>query len=146
MSAYQPSNVHSTAIIATPKPLISAPGEATAAGSGAVSAPVTCGCTARPSAPKAAIEPILSQVKAFCTPAPSRRPKWLIAVSSSTAPTAATCPPESVQVQPPPQPSLTASSRWRVENQGRKLPRYSPKATAMAAMPPDMMTRKAVQP
>ena len=33
-----------------------------------------------------------------------------------------------------------------VESNGKKLPRYSPKPTARAAMPPLMMTKKLAQP
>jgi hypothetical protein len=99
--------------------------------------------TRRPSAPKARIEPTLSSVRAFCTQAPSFKPRWLIPVSSRIASAAATWPPLTVQLQPP---TGTVSSTFPVENQGRKLPRYSPNATPRAAIPPDMMTRKAVQP
>ncbi len=117
-----------------------------ASGSGAASgaSPPPAGAgRANPSTAKPTIEPILTTVRRFCTQAPSWRPSQLMPVRSAMAPAAATWPPLIRQVQPP---RGTARRTCAVEAAGTKLPRYSPKPTAMAAMPPDMMTRKAVQP
>jgi hypothetical protein len=56
---------------------------------------------------------------------------------------AATWPPASVQVHGP---TGTDSRMLSIAKKGAKLPRYSPKATAIAAMPPDMTIRKAAHP
>ena len=40
----------------------------------------------------------------------------------------------------------TVASVWAVEKNGTKLPRYSPKATARLAMPPDITTRNDAHP
>jgi hypothetical protein len=67
----------------------------------------------------------------------------LTPVRTTRAITAASWPPLIDQAQ---EPIGTENRMCWVEKNGRKLPRYSPKATPSAALPPDMITRKAIQP
>jgi hypothetical protein len=55
----------------------------------------------------------------------------------------ASWPPLRVQVKAP---SGAETSTWSVAKNGRKKPRYCPKPTARAAMPPVMITRKQAHP
>ena len=64
-----------------------------------------------------------------------------VSTTSATAPIA--CAPLTDQVK---EPSGTDHSTWSTENQGTKPPKYLPKPTASAALPPLMITQKAVQP
>ncbi len=99
--------------------------------------------TRKPSTATARMAPILRTVIRFCTAAPCFRPKWLTAVRTRIAATAVTWTPERFQVQPP---IVCEASTLAVEENGKNAPRYSPKPTAIAAMPPDIITRKQDQP
>jgi hypothetical protein len=98
---------------------------------------------ARAATRKTAIPPSLSMVRPFWTQAPSLTPNWFTTVRTKIAPTPASCPPFSVHRQGP---TGAEMRTWAVERNGKKLPRYSPKPTARAAMPPLMITKKLAQP
>jgi len=136
VSAYQPSYVHSVAINATPN------GTASASGAAGSAAPQSTAARAGRSAPpttSAAIAPSLASVNRFCTLAPWRTPKWFVAVSTTIASSAASCAPFTCSA-----PSDHTS--LELENAGTSAPKYSPKPTAIAAIPPVMITIRQVQP